>query len=69
MTPAEHLAEADRQLSVLASTDYPELIAESLVPAVTALAHTVAAIAAELGVPHGGTGGGGDSARAQSAAG
>lgn len=69
MTPAEHLAEAERLITdsghgnppMFYESNYPELLA--------ALGHAVIAAAAELGVPHADTGGGAASATPQAAAG
>lgn len=69
MTPAEHLAQAEAWLSNPPPADHPQYTVMDIAISLNALAHAVVAIAAELGVPHGGTGGGGDSAQAQQAAG
>ena len=61
MTPAEHLAEAERLLGVASNTGDPEFISGALGYLLESIGHALIAAAAELGVPHtdtttGGTG-------------
>ena len=53
MTPAEHYAQAEGILSPLADGWQPTSDSQAAATAVVAIAHLVAAIAGELGVPTG----------------
>lgn len=52
MTPAEHLAEAERQLDILGNAGGTLDVREIQARASIATAHALIAAAAELGVPH-----------------
>lgn len=52
MTPAQHLAEADRLLEMVGREDSPWSADWVLARAMQAQAHALAAIAVELGAPH-----------------
>lgn len=67
MTPAEHLAEAERLLAEAGTLAVAEYGQAAQVLAGRSVAHALIAAAAELGVPHGKTmaGGGGEEAQAQ----
>lgn len=64
MTPAEHLAEAERLLAEVQSPEWADSVIPRSVAATTALAHAVIAVGGELGVPHGGVKGGQDATQA-----
>lgn len=69
MTPAEHLAQAEAILAPLADGWQPSDDRQALATGTVALAHAVIAAAAELGVPHADTTGGGGPGGAQAEAG
>lgn len=52
MTPAEHLAEAERQLDILGNAGGTLDVRQIQARASIAAAHALIAAAAELGVPH-----------------
>lgn len=69
MTPAEHLAEAERLINEAASGS-PQYFMDGQEPGLLAAqVHALIAIAAELGVPHGETAAGGGPGAAQAQAG
>lgn len=69
MTPAEHLAEAERLLTEASDPDANVVLDRDWVLIERALAHALIAAAAELGVPHADTTGGGGPGAAPAAAG
>lgn len=69
MTPAEHLAEAERLLSEASDPEANVVLDRDWVLIERALAHALIAAAAELGVPHTDTTSGGGLGAAPAAAG
>lgn len=69
MTPAEHLAEAERLLTEASDPDTNVVLDRDWVLIERALAHALIAAAAELGVPHTDTTSGGGPGAAPAAAG
>lgn len=67
MTPAEHLARAENLAAQLDQADTYDQRSEGAFLVAWALVHVAIAIAAELGVPHGGTTGGESGGQASSA--
>lgn len=68
MTPAEHLAEAERLLAQATDPAIPEFGGRAWMLTERSIAHALIAAAAELGVPHADTTTGGTGATPQPAA-
>lgn len=69
MTPAEHIAEAERQLDILGRAGGSIDVREAETRASIAVGHALIAIAVELGAPHAPATGGGEPGAISQAAG